>query len=197
MNSGNYAPRGMLEGIRDAVDCVFFVGYHARNGTRDGILGHTWSHVKVSNVWLNGRITGEIGLNASLAAQFGAPILMISGDLAACTEAEEWIPGVEKAVVKRGTGYTAADCLPTSVAQDLIREAARRAIEHYQQGQSPAPLEVGQPVNVKLEFFHAGMADNACWMPNTTRLDGRTIEFQCATMLDAYSQFRAAVALAG
>ncbi len=196
LNTGNYSPRGMLEGIQDGVDCVFFVGYHARNGAKNGILGHTWSNTKVSNVWLNGRITGEIGLNACLAGQFGAPVLMISGDAAACAEADEWIPGVETAVVKKGTAYSAAECLEPTAAQQLIQEAAAKALGRLQQGRAPAPLVVTQPVKINLEFFNTGMADIASWMPSVTRVDGRTVEFQGATMLEAYSQFRAAVALA-
>ncbi len=196
LNSGNYSPRGMLEGIQDSVDCVFFVGYHARNGARNGMLGHTWSNTKVSNVWLNDRLTGEIGLNACLAGQFGAPILMMSGDAVACEEAEEWIPGVCRAVVKRSTGYCASECLSSAAAQQIIRETAEAAIRNLKDGRAPAPLSLTGPVKITLEFFHSGMADIASWMPNVTRKDGRTIEFQGATMLEAYSQFRAAVALA-
>ncbi len=194
LNTGNYSPRGMLEGIQSSVHCVFFVGYHARNGARNGILGHTWSNTKVSNVWLNDRLTGEIGLNACLAGQFGVPVLMISGDAAACEEARDWIPGIQTAEVKRATAYCAADCLPPLAAQQCIRETAAAAIRTLKAG--PAPLQLTGPVKITLEFFHSGMADIASWMPNVRRKDGRTIEFEGTTMLEAYSQFRAAVALA-
>lgn len=196
LNSGTPSPLGMMEGVDKDVDGVFFVGYHSRNGTRDGILCHTWSNTKVSNVWLNDRVIGEIGLNAAIAGQFGVPILMISGDLAACTEAEEWIPNIEKSAIKRATAYTAADCWPPSVSQRLIEETAHNAIKRFSEGNAPAPLKVAKPVKITLEFFHSGMADNAGLMPNTKRVDGRTIEFQGASMLDAYLQFRAAVTLA-
>ncbi len=196
LNSGTPSPLGMMEGINEGVDCVFFIGYHARNGAKDGILGHTWSNTKVSNVWLNDRLTGEIGLNASIAGQFDVPVLMISGDLAACSEAEEWIPNVEKAVIKRGTAYAAAECLPPAVSQQLIEETANKALQRFKDGKGAAPFKVAQPVKITLEFFHAGMADNASLIPNTRRLDGRTIEFQGASMLDAYLQFRAAVTIA-
>ncbi len=196
LNSGTPSFLGMMEGINLGVDCVFFIGYHARNGTRNGILGHTWSNTKVSNVWLNDRVIGEIGLNAALAGQFSVPILMISGDLAACTEAEEWIPNIEKAIVKKGTAYTSAECLPPREAQQLIAETAQKAIQIFKKDKAPEPLKVAQPVKITVEFFNSGMADNANMMPNVTRVDGRTIAFEGTTMLDVYQQFRAAVTLA-
>lgn len=195
LNSGTPSPLGMMEGIDQGIDAVFFIGYHARNGTLNGILAHTWSDEKVSNVWLNDRVIGEIGLNASVAGHFGAPVLMISGDLAACTEAEDWIPCLEKAVVKRSTSYTAAECLPAAASQKLIEETAERAIQRFKQGDAPKPLKVPSPVKITLEFNRSGMADNASLMPNTVRLDGRRIEFQANTMLEAYFHFRAAVML--
>lgn len=196
LNTGNYSPRGMLEGIQDSVDCVFFIGYHARNGAKNAVLGHTWSNTKVSNVWLNDRVIGEIGLNACLAGQFGAPVIMISGDAVACEEAAEWIPGVQTAVVKRGTAYCAAECLPPAAAQRIIQETAMTAIHGLKDGRAPAPLKLAGPIKITLEFFHSGMADIASWMPDVKRVDGRTVQFQGANMLEAYSQFRAAVALA-
>ena len=77
------APRGpfsMVEGVQYGVDGVRFVGYHARVGTQDAILDHTWSSGRVDGVWLNGEIVGEIGLNAAVCGHFGVPVLMISGD---------------------------------------------------------------------------------------------------------------------
>ena len=194
--SGTPAPLGMVEGIQQGVDCVFFVGYHARNGTRDGILCHTWSRDRVSNVWLNDRLAGEFALNASVVGEFGAPVLMVSGDLAVCTEAGQWVEGVQKAVVKTGVGYAAAELLLPSESQQLIEETASRALALFKRGNGPAPLRQAQPVKIRLEFFNTGMADGASLMPGVTRLDGRTIEVWGATMVEAYAQFRAAVALA-
>lgn len=196
LNSGTPSPVGMMEGIDGGVDCVFFVGYHARNGARNATLAHTWSNTRVSNVWLNERVIGEIGLNACVAGQFGAPVLMISGDYAACKEATEWIPGVETAVIKIGTAYTAAECLPQEKSLALIGETAEKAIQRFIAGTAPLLVKPDLPVKITLEFVHPGMADNAILMPNATRLDGRTIEFVNPTILDAYQQFRAAVILA-
>ena len=76
LNSGSPSPFSMMEGIDETVNAVFFIGYHARNGSPYAILDHTWSSRTVANVWLNELLTGEYGLNAAVAGHFGAPIIM-------------------------------------------------------------------------------------------------------------------------
>lgn len=196
LNSGTPSPFSMVQGIDQGVDAVIFIGYHARMGTPNAILDHTWSSTRVQNVWLNGRLTGEIGLNASLCGHFGAPVLMISGDQSANAEASEWVSKIENVIVKRANGRWAAELLPPQVTHEMIREGAMRAIQRYQSGQSPAPLRPGTPVTVAVEFLYSEMADKAALLPGSRRVDGRKIEFSAADMPEAYCSFRAAVSLA-
>jgi D-amino peptidase len=197
LNSGSPSQFSMLEGIDTGVQAAFFVGYHAHMSTKHAILAHTWSSAKVSNVWLNDRIVGEIGLNASLCGSFGVPVLLVTGDQAACDEACEWIPGVEVVAVKKASSRQAAECLPPSVSQRLIREAAERAVLRFKDGKAPAPLQALIPVKIVIEFLNTLQADNASLMPGVSRVDGRRIEFQLNDMPSAYRSFRAAVSLAG
>jgi D-amino peptidase len=195
LNSGTPSPFGMVEGIDQGIDAVLFVGYHSRVGTLKGILAHTWSKAKVSNLWINGRIAGEIGLNGCVCGHFGAPVIMISGDYAACQEAEEWSPGIVKAVVKVGTAYSAAECLPPVEAQQLIEEKAAEAVSQFLKGNHPAPMKTSNPVKISLEFAHSGMPDVANQIPGSFRPDGRTIEVTGENMAAAYIAYRAAVTL--
>ena len=94
------------------MDGVFFVGYHARIGTQNAILEHTWSDERVANVWINDQPFGEIGLNAAVCGHFGVPVVMISGDQAACAEAAALLGDIETAVVKQATGRMSAELLP-------------------------------------------------------------------------------------
>lgn len=196
LNSGTPSPFSMVQGIDQGVDAAFFIGYHARIGTANAILDHTWSSARVQNVYLNGRVTGEIGLNASVCGHFGAPVLMLSGDQSANKEAEEWIPGIAHAVVKQANGRWAAECLPPAVTQQLICETARQAVADFKAGKAPAPVKIGTPVTVGLEFLYSEMADKAMLLPGASRVDGRKIEFSLPDMPAAYLSFRAAVTLA-
>lgn len=194
LNSGTPSPLGMIQGIEDGTDAVLFIGYHARVGTQHAVLAHTWS-LTTTNVWLNDRVAGEIGLNASVCGHYSAPVLMISGDLAACNEAKDWIPEIETAVVKKSTGRYAAECLPTEISQQMIEEAAERSIRGFLDGKSFQPLRTKTPVKIAIEFVNDGMVDNIALMPGVNRLDGRLIEFESTDMVSAYWSFRSAVSL--
>lgn len=196
LHSGNAAPFAMVHGIATDVDAVFFVGYHARAGTTPAVLDHTWSGSQVFNVWLNGRLTGEIGLNASLCGHYGAAALMLSGDQAAAAEAREWIPGIETAVVKQATSRYSAEALPPDAAHQCIRETASTAIWRFLDGSSPKPLQTQKPVTVGVEFFNSAMADGAALTPGARRVDARKVEIETADMPAAYWAFRTLVNMA-
>ncbi len=131
LNSGTPAPLSMVQGADLDVSAVFFVGYHARAGSQNAILDHTWSDTRVANLRLNGELYGEIGLNASVCGHFGVPVIMISGDQTACGEAAALLGPVEQAVVKRASSRMAAECLPPGISANLISEAAERAVRRF------------------------------------------------------------------
>lgn len=196
LNSGLQAPFSMVQGIDQGIDAVFFIGYHARMGTQHAILDHTWSSQRVQNVWLNGRVTGEIGLNASMCGAFGAPVLLISGDQSATAEAADWIPGIERVVVKHASGRSSAEVLTPEVTQVMIGRAAEQAVRNFQAGRKPEALFTPAPVNLVVEFFHSEMVDRACLIPGSRRLEARKIEMQLPDMPTAYQAFRSAVQMA-
>ncbi len=80
LNSGGASPLSMMQGVDPETAGVLFIGYHARGGSQNAVLAHTWSSGRIANVWLNGVLVGEYGLNAAAAGHFGVPVLMISGD---------------------------------------------------------------------------------------------------------------------
>jgi len=197
LNASSPSPLSMVEGVQYGVDATLFIGYHARAGSLHAVLDHTWSSTRVANLWINDRVTGEFGLNASVCGHFGVPVLMISGDQTVTAEAREWSPKIRTAVVKRASGRYSASCLPLEKAQALIRQTAFEAVSAYLRGDCPEPLKMETPVQVTLEFFNSNMADSAELLPGAERLDGRRIRFTAPDMLAAYRSARAAVNLAG
>ena len=197
LNTGTPSPFSMVQSAQDGIDAALFVGYHARVGTPNAILDHTWSAARVADVWLNGRPVGETGLNAAVCGAYGAPLLLVTGDQAVAAEAQDWVPGLETAIVKIACGRYAAQCLPPAQTHPLIRAAAQRAVRRFQTGAGPRPLLVETPVTIRIQFVASHMADMARLMPGAVRLDGRTIEFTAPDMPGAYLKFRAAVGLAG
>jgi D-amino peptidase len=185
----------MMQGIDESVDGVFFVGYHARNGTPSAILDHTWSSKTVANVWLNDILTGEYGLNAALAGHFGVPVIMASGDQTACAQIVELLGDLETAVVKQASGRFAAECLTPQVTQEMIFLSAARAVNRLVEGDVPDPFVLDTPVRVTVEFFTSDMTDRATRIPFTQR-DGTRVSFTAKEMASAYNGFRAMVMLA-
>ena len=195
LNTGSPSPFSMMQGIDESVDGVMYVGYHARNGTPNAILDHTWSRLTVANVWLNEILTGEYGLNGAVAGHFGVPVIMVSGDQTACAQVVEILGDMETTVVKQATGRYAAECLPPQVTQEMIFMSAARAVTRLQDGDVPDPFVLDLPVRVTVEFFTSDMADRASKIPFTQR-DGTRVSLTTQEMASAYSGFRSMVTLA-
>ena len=195
LNTGSPSPSSMMQGIDESIDGVMFVGYHARNGSPNAILDHTWSSRTVGNVWLNDILTGEYGLNAAVAGHFGVPVIMVSGDQTACAQVRELLGDVETAVVKQASGRFAAECLAPQVTQETICMSAERAVERLAQRDVPEPFVLETPITVAVEFFTSDMADRATRIPLTKR-EGTRVSLTVQEMASAYNGFRAMVMLA-
>lgn len=196
LNSGSPAPFSMVQGVDREVDGVIFIGYHARVGTPQAILEHTWSSVRVAGVWLNEQPAGEIGLNSALCGHYGVPVLMISGDQSACAEAADLLGDIVTVQVKQAHGRMGAECLPPEVAQRQIQTAAAQAVTRLGQGRAPLPLRLPTPIGLKVRLVNSEMADRAAWMPGVRRED-LELSYQAADMPTIYGAFRTIVALAG
>jgi D-amino peptidase len=195
LNSGNDAPFAMVQGIGSDIDGVLFVGYHARAGSPQAILDHTWSSSRVANLWLNEQLVGETGLNAALCGHYGAPVLMLSGDQTACAQAVELLGALETVQVKTATSRYSAECLPLQSSQAAIAAAAETALRCLRAGQAPSPFRLAEPIHLTVEFFSSQMADGASHLPGATR-QGCRISLTLPDMPAAYLAFQAVVDLA-
>jgi len=142
--------------FNDSYSALIFIGRHAMAGADKGILAHTesldWRQESV-----NGIPIGEFGDRVFLAAAFGTPTIMVSGDTAACQEAETLIPGIECAAVKSGFNATSGIMLPHKEACALIHDKARRAMERLPEFK---PKQLTPPVELKIQLSHALGADD-------------------------------------
>ena len=77
------------EFLEAGCDAALFVGMHARAGTPDGVMNHTISGRDFQNLWFNGTLVGETGINAALCGTWGCPVLLVTGDDASCREGTE------------------------------------------------------------------------------------------------------------
>ncbi len=164
---------------------VIFIGQHAMAGAEKGILSHSYSSQGIQNIWVNNKPTGEIGARTLLAGTFGIPVIMLSGDTAACKEVHEIVPEAECAEVKSGVSRTAGFMLSHPAACALIREKARRAIERLAEFK---PCRITGPVEVKVEFTTKGTQS---FRPREgiERLNDRTWVFRGKDILEAWLKY--------
>ncbi len=77
--SGSHKPLYMMQGLDGSFDAVLFVSYHGSVGAPAG-LSHTYTPHAVIEARLDGVVTGEAGINALVAAHYGVPVVLVTGD---------------------------------------------------------------------------------------------------------------------
>jgi len=192
--SGNDKPLGMMQGVDlEGIGAVFYTGYHAKAGTPNGPLAHTWTGW-LHDVRLDGVSTGEFGINAAIAGHFGVPVILVTGDDKAVAQTQDFLgQQVQGVAVKRGISSTAALHLHPMRAQSLIREAAEQAVRH---AGLAAPFVLREGVTIELDFDHQARADQAVLAQGVERVGERTIAFRPADGLAFCMQFRTVMKLA-
>jgi D-amino peptidase len=165
---------GMIEGLDGAFGAALCVGYHSRAGAL-GVLSHSFMGHEIEDMWLDDRPVGEIGMVHATAAALGVPVLMVSGDDAACDEAEKWDGSVQTVAVKNVRHRFAAELVPAAAARDLIESAARDAIAGCG-GQRREPVRVPDPVTLAVRWQSASVAAHLQGIPGVRARDSRTVE---------------------
>lgn len=153
-------------------DAMFLVGYHAMAGTIGGFLDHTQSSLSWYNYYVNGRRTGEIGQMALAAASCSRPVVLVTGDEAACFEARQFLGEIETVAVKRAVGRNCAQLVEPAEARKAIYLAAKAAVPLA--GKLP-PYRPLLPMELKLELCRTDYAESLLSRPGVERLDARTI----------------------
>jgi len=193
-------PWSMVEGAESGgFGVALFVGYHARAGHPRGTLGHTYSS-DLTLVMLGGRPVGEYGLNALALGAWGIPVGLVAGDDALAEEVADWLPEVERVVVKRAIGQRAAESVHPEVARDMLRDAAARTVARAAGADTRARFPVFRlepPITWTAEFRMAAQADFAAILPGIVRQGDRGLRYTSDDALDAFRAFLAAMRLGG
>jgi len=190
--TGAPKPLSMMQGVADGFDGAFLVGYHSRAGTL-GVLNHTYSSRTVTELKINGTVAGETLMNAYIAGYYGVPVLLVTGDTEAVTEASGALPGVKAVAVKEPVGRYAARCLPFEQANARIREAAAEAVALIG---GIRPLRPPSPARFELRLMNTAMAEYVSLMPGVERLDSLTVAYTDADYINAFKAARVMITLA-
>ncbi|MCQ4079641.1 M55 family metallopeptidase [Streptomyces sp. RB6PN25] len=170
--SGRHKPLYMMQGLDSSFDAVFFVSYHGSMSSRASTLSHTYNPLAISEVRLNGVVTGESGINALVALGHGVPVVLVTGDDTTASETQAFCPGVTSAVVKTSVSRFAADSMHPQEACETIRAAAETAVRRVKDA---APPRIELPATLTVQFRNADLAEMATWINGVVRDDDRTV----------------------
>src|SRR5829696_1422916 len=190
MLTGRHKPLSMMQGIDSGVDGVVFLGYHAAAGAR-GVLAHTYLPNSIIGVRLDGELAGEGRLNAALAAEYGVPVLLVTGDDLTCADAAGYAPDAHNVTVKEAVSRYAAICQPPARTAAAITEAARRSMTLAGRGEGHP-----RPHRVEVEFDATHLADAAAVVPTVSLAGERTVGFDAPNMTDAMKALKIVTAIA-
>ena len=175
---------GVLE---DGCDAALFVGMHAMAGTSDGFMTHTVSGTEWRSVRFNGTEVGETGINAALCGTWGCPVLLVTGDQAACREGRELLgAGLTTVQVKTALGRFSGRHKTPAVARRMIEEGTRTALADLK---AVPPYDPGKPCEVRVELATPDHSEQFRHHPVVEIVDGRTIVSKADDWWTAWRQF--------
>jgi len=136
--------------LESGCDAALFIGMHAMAGTPDGVLSHTVSGQAWQSLKFNGTLVGETGINAALCGNWDCPVILVTGDRAACREATALLgEGLTTVEVKEGLGRFSARSKTPRAARELIEEGAKNALRDLH---AVRPYDPGRPCEIEVVF---------------------------------------------
>jgi len=175
-------PLGMLEGVDQDIDGVFFIGFHAGTANPEGVRAHTMSSANLTDLRIGQQSVSEGVWGAAIAGHFNVPVLMLSGDDATAADAQSVMPDLEVAIVKRALSFHSADTLTPAAGQNLIRKTAERAVRRIGEMK---PYRVDTPVLVTVSFKNYQPSQVLANLPGFDRSDAHSITYQAEDMVQA------------
>jgi len=183
--SHSFKRSGMMEGLDESYDAVIFVGYHAQAGSPNGLFAHTGSGV-VGDVRVNGQSYGEGGLNTLVAAWYGVPVVLVTGDDVAVKQVCAVATQAKSVIVKRAINPRAVELRPLADVHKEIEAGARAAVAGARKG---APKKESA-YKVEVQFRDVLIPEVAESLPGMQRPSPDTIAFSADSMPRAYTLIR-------
>jgi len=177
-------PLGMMEGIDSSFAAVIFIGYHASTSSTTGVRAHTISSALLTRIALNGVSQSEAGINAAIAAQFGVPVVMITGDDQIVAETKQRLGALEGVAVKRAIGFHSTATLTPEVAQAQIRQHAKIAVQRRAEMKPYGVAPIGKPITLDVSMKNYRPVELLGYLPDVQRIDSHTVRFIGKDMIE-------------
>lgn len=168
----------MAAGVDIGVDGVCMVGYHSR-AQGAGILAHTINSFAFAGIDFNGDAMSEAGIYGALAGEYGAPVLMASGDDVFIAENRVLFPHATFVQTKRATGQTSGVSLSPVESCRAIHAGVVAALAGDRKAK---PLVLQTPLAVTLRTQSPALADLFCQWPDFERVTPTELRFGAPTV---------------
>jgi len=173
--------------LEQGCDAALFVAMHAKSGADRGVMSHTISGRDYRDLRFNGVSVGETGINAALCGTWACPVVLVTGDDVACSEATELLGSdLVTVAVKTGLGRNSARNLPPVRARALIEAAAKEAIGRRD---LIPPYDPGKPCEVVAVLSAPDLAERYRYRHGIELLDGVTVASRAEDWWTAWRQF--------
>ncbi len=126
---------------------IYFVGYHAREGSRMGVLAHTFSSVDIQYIKVNGVAVGEYDIDIWIAGEHGIAPAFASSDDIALSEILKIDSDIVTVKTKNARGRNSADFIEKEKVLSDIYDAAVKAMNC-----TATYHKIKAPVNVEVRF---------------------------------------------
>lgn len=170
----SFEPRVMVEGIDETFDAAMYVGYHNAAGLEGNILSHTISGKQVQYIKVNGEFASEFLIYSWMAAYYGVPSVLLTGDKLLCENGVKLHPSLVTVPVKEDIGGRSQGLSP-KLACKLIREGAEKALK---QDLSTAKITLPEHFKVELCYKDHNIAYAKSFYPGASQINPTTICFE-------------------
>lgn len=164
-------PDSMVAGLDETFDAAIFIGYHSAAGTDGSPLAHTMNTGN-NYMLVNGERASEFMINSYIAANYGVPVVFLSGDKMLCEKAKVFNPGIETVAVKEGKGGATISINP-DLACDFIKEGVINGLKHIE----ACKIEIPEKFEVEMNYKEHKDAKFASFYPGVTQVDSHIIRY--------------------
>ncbi len=169
-------PDSMVAGLDETFDAAIFIGYHSAAGTDGSPLAHTMN-LGNNYIKVNGKKASEFVINSYLAADYGVPVVFVSGDEMLCDKAKEFNPGIETLAVKEGLGGATVSINP-DLACDLIKEGVINGLKRIES----CKIAIPEKFEVEINYKEHKEAKHASFYPGASQVDSHTVKYTAGTV---------------
>lgn len=168
-----FEPRCMVEGLDETFDAAFYVGYHNGAGLEGNILSHTISGA-AGAVRVNGEAATEFLIYSYMAAYYGVPSVLLTGDRALCENSRKYHSCLKTVAVKDDMGGRTQG-LSSKLVCKMIKETAEEALKQDLTG---AVIRLPEHFDVEIAFKDHSQAVRKSYYPGARLLNPVTVGFE-------------------